>query len=79
MQTIYFILIILIIAFGIYYMSVKNESFNVSSYESYITDLANDKVPFSRVFSRDAYNIISSAENPEVAYKKMIDITGASI
>lgn len=69
-----FILIILIIAFVMYLYMINVENFVTSSYTDYVKDLTKNKVPFGKIFSRDAYNVIISSEDPEKTYKILENI-----
>lgn len=62
----YFLALFIVILLVLYYFGYGRESFGVTtdSYYNYVTGLMNGGIPFSRVYTRDAYNIVKSSDDP---------------
>jgi len=65
--------ILLVVALYVYF---RIESFvaDVKSYPAYVASLLNQNVPFSRVFSKDAYNLSKAGGNPPGLTDKIVDM-----
>jgi hypothetical protein len=66
-MEVWYLALFVVILFLAYYMYHIRESFAVStgSYYDYVTGLMSGGVPFSRVYTKDAYNIVKSSSTPD--------------
>lgn len=63
----YYLGLLIAVLFVAYYLYSHRENFGVttSSYADYVSGLLSGGVPFSRVYTKDAYNIVKTSGNPD--------------